>query len=334
MLVVKTPLIINPTSGPGDNELALEELIKALEEQGFSLEVSFTTPDEDGQGLAAQAAQAGAPLVIVAGGDGTLEAAARGLLHTQTALGIIPFGTRNNLSASLKIPSSFAQAAQIVAQGDTQAVDAGRVGDHFFIEVVGIGLEAALFPCGEDVKAGVQKRGLLGFFRGLLSGLTTFYQFRPHRLILRLDGRRVLRLRSLQVNICNSPRYGIEFSLAPDARMDDGKLDVVFLHNGSKWEHLRLFFSAMRGDRPTHARLETYPARRIEVSSRTPLEVHADGVCLGFTPVTVEVVPSALRVRVPTPELLAAFAAQQNPGSSELPELSAGEHKPQQAQAL
>jgi diacylglycerol kinase (ATP) len=172
---------------------------------------------------------------------------------------------------------------------------------------VGVGLEAALFPCGDNVKEGIKKNYWVAL-KSVFEGFKTFLQFRPHRLVLRFDNRQIRRLRTLQVNICNSSRYGVEFALAPEAKMNDGKLDVIYLDNPSKWEHLRQFFTATQGEQLSNKRLRTYRASKIEIRSYPPLDVHADGECLGTTPVTVEVVPKALWICVPTPELLATFA--------------------------
>ncbi|MBD1825049.1 YegS/Rv2252/BmrU family lipid kinase [Cyanobacteria bacterium FACHB-DQ100] len=304
---MNTRLIVNPTSGPVENPELLTDIAEALQTQGIQAEICTTTPDEDGEGLAADAAKAGAKLVIVAGGDGTIEAVARGLVHTQTMLGIIPLGTRNNIAASLNIPNDLTQAIQTLAEGEHGRFDMGKANNYYFMEVVGVGLEASLFPCGDEVKEGIKKNYLVAF-KSIFSGVKTFVQFSPHRLVLRFDGKRMRRLRTLQVNICNSPRYGVEFALAPEAKMNDGKLDVIYIDNPSKWDHLRHFFTAMRGEQLPHKRLNTYRASKIEVRSYPPLDVHADGECLGTTPVTVEVIPRALWICVPTPELLAKFA--------------------------
>ena len=304
---MNTRLIVNPTSGPLENPELLTDLAEALQTQGIQAEICTTTPDEDGEGLAADAAKAGAKLVIVAGGDGTIEAVARGLAHTQTRLGIIPLGTRNNIAASLNIPNDLTQAIQTLVEGEHGRFDMGKANNYYFMEVVGVGLEASLFPCGDEVKEGIKKNYLVAL-KSIFSGVKTFLQFSPHRLVLRFDGRRIRRLRTLQVNICNSPRYGVEFALVPEAKMNDGKLDVIYIDNPSKWDHLRHFFTAMRGNQLPHKRLNTYRASKIEVRSYPPLDVHADGECLGTTPVTVEVIPRALWICVPTPELLAKFA--------------------------
>ena len=299
-------LIVNPTSGTVENPQLLTDLMKLLQTQGIHAEICMTTPGENGQGFAAAAAKAKVQLVIAAGGDGTIEAVARGLVHTQSVLGIIPLGTRNNIAASLNIPNDLTQAVQILVKGKSSLFDMGKANDYYFMEVVGVGLEASLFPCGDEVKEAI-KKNYLAAFKSVLTGLKTFLQFKPHRLVLRFDGRRTRRPRTLQVNICNSPRYGVQFALAPEAKMNDGKLDVIYIDNPSKWDHLCHFFTAMNGECLPHQRLKTYQASKIEVRGYPPLEVHADGECLGITPVAIEVVPKALWICVPTPNRLAKF---------------------------
>ncbi len=303
---METKLIVNLTSGSVENPHLLGDLTDALKAQGIEVETFVTSPEENGEGLAKSAAKAGAKLVIVAGGDGTIEAVARGLIHSQTTMGIIPLGTRNNIAACLKIPNDPIKAIQILIEGDRNQFDMGKINDHYFMEVVGIGLEATLFPRGDEVKEGI-KKNYLAAFMSLISGIRTFLQFKHHRLFLRFDDKRLRSLRTLQVNICNSPRYGVEFALAPEAKMNDGKLDVVYIDRPSKWDHLRHFFSAMGGEKLNHARLKTYSAAKIEVKSYPPAEVHADGKFLGTTPIMVEVVPLAVWICVPNPELLAKF---------------------------
>lgn len=306
---MNTLLIVNPTSGPIENPQLLPTLKNAFQNQGIQVDVCTTTPDEDGEGLAAAAAKSGTTRVVVAGGDGTIAAVARGLAHTRTVLGIIPLGTRNNIAASLNIPTDITQAIRVLVEGDRGQFDLGKANNYYFMEVVGIGLEASLFPCGDEVKEGIKKNYLTAL-KNIFVGIKTFLQFKHHRLVLRFDGRKMRRLRTLQVNICNSPRYGVEFALAPEAKMNDGKLDVIYINKPSKWDHFRHFFAAMRGKHLPHERLKMYQVSKIEVRGHPPLDVHADGVCLGTTPVIIEVVPRAIWVCVPTPEILAKFAEE------------------------
>lgn len=306
---MNTLLIVNPTSGTAVNSDLIPELLNAFQQHNVDVEIEQTTPEEDGQQLAANAASQGVPLVIVAGGDGTIEAVVRGLVNTQTTLGIIPFGTRNNLAASLNIPNNFEQAVRVLKEGQSRLIDIGKVDGYYFLEVVGIGLEASLFPCGEDVKNTI-KNNYVAAIASLWNGFCTFFQFRPHHLTLKLDGKRRQRLHTLQVNICNTPRYGVEVVPSNDVQMDDGKLDIVYMKHPSKWDHLYYFFNTVTGQALEHKRLRTYQASKIEVESYPPLEVHADGTCIGHTPITIEAIPQALSVLTPTPELLAEFSAE------------------------
>ncbi len=301
-------LIVNPTSGPDDNAQLLPSLMAALEQHGIDVEVCITTPEEDGQGLAAAAAKSGADLVIAAGGDGTIEAVARGLVHTRTSLGIIPQGTRNNIAANLNIPTDLDQAIQVIKAGDRRFFDMGKANHHYFMEVVGIGLEATLFPHGDSFKEGM-KSNFWAAIKSFCVAIKTFFQFRRHGLMLRFDGRRIY-LRTLQVNVCNSSRYGVDFALAPHAQMDDGKLDLVYIDQPSKWDHLRQFFAAIRGNHLLHDRLGLHQTTAVEISSYRSLDVHADGKYIGTTPVMVEIIPQAIAICVPTPELLEAFTPE------------------------
>ncbi|ELR98105.1 diacylglycerol kinase family protein [Gloeocapsa sp. PCC 73106] len=295
-------IIFNPTSGTNLNSDLLPDLLNVFKHQNLKVEVELTTPEEDGQGLAATAANNGVPLVIVAGGDGTIASVVRGLLNTQTILGIIPMGTRNNLAVSLNIPTDPIQAAQVIVNGQVSTIDLGKVNEHYFLEVVGVGLEASVFSSGEEIKEGIKNNMRMEALKGFWHGLQTFLNFNHHRIVLRFDGKHKRRSRTWQVNICNSPRYGVEFTLAPDAKLDDGKLDIVYMDYPSKWEHLWHFFSAMRSQPFSNERLRIFQATKIEVKSRPPLDVHADGNPIGQTPITVEVLPKSLQVMVPTPE--------------------------------
>src|ERR1700730_9951409 len=181
---MRTILILNPASGASmlaSHEHSLEEnekaIVAALRAAGIEPEIWPTTPEENGYGLAQKAAREGAEMVIAAGGDGTLHAVASGLIGTNSTLGIIPMGTMNNIAHSLEIPAEVEKACAIIAQGETCHIDVGKVNDHIFLEVAGIGLEAALFPAAEEFKS----PGLLSSVHGAVKGLFTLLAFRPTR---------------------------------------------------------------------------------------------------------------------------------------------------------
>jgi len=147
---MRTVLILNPTSGISTKRMSVEDTEKAilqgLQACGIEQEVSYTTPEETGKGLATRAAAEHSELVIAVGGDGTIHAVANGLVSTHSTLGIIPTGTMINLAHSLNIPDTIPAACVAIATGEMRLIDVGKMNEQIFLEVAGVGLEASLFP--------------------------------------------------------------------------------------------------------------------------------------------------------------------------------------------
>lgn len=294
-------LILNPTSGIStvtEKRMSPEEtestIVEGLRAAGIEPHVYHTTPEDTGQGLAKRAAESGIELVIAAGGDGTIHAVANGLIGSKSILGIIPTGTMNNLARSLNIPDTIPAACTAIATGETRAIDVGTINKHAFLEVAGIGLEAALFPAAEEIK----KPGLLTTMRGAISGLKTLLTFKSARIRILVDERQRRPYHALQVTVCNAPFYGAHLQAAPEAVMDDGELDVVIYTNFSKLEYLRHAISISQGRRPYQPKITYLRVKSLRISANEPLDVQADGEHIGQTPVDVQVLPRALHVRV------------------------------------
>ena len=299
---MRAVLIINPASGvstitskdmtPEETEQAILEGLRALK---IEPEVYHTTPENTGQGLSTRAAQEGADIVIVAGGDGTIHAVARGLIGTQCVLGIIPLGTMNNLARSLNIPETIEAACSVIGSGETCAIDAGKINDQIFLEVAGVGLEAALFPLAEEIK----QPGLLSTLHGIIAGLLTLLTYHPVKISISYDEHRRRRYEALQVTVCNSPFYGVHLQAAPHALMDDGLLDVVVYRKFSKREYILHALSISLGKRAYQPKITYRRVKSLRITSEQPVEIQADGELQGHTPALVTVLPGTLQVKVP-----------------------------------
>ena len=295
-------LIINPTSGistvtsrdmtPEETE---ETILAELRALGIEPQVYHTTPEDTGQGLAARVANEGADIVIAAGGDGTIHAVARGLIGTQSVLAIIPTGTMNNLARSLNIPETIEAACAVIANGVTHAIDAGKINDQVFLEVAGVGLEAALFPLAEEIK----QPGFFSTLHGAIAGLITLLTYHPKKISISFDEHRRRPYQALQVTICNSPFYGAHFKVAPHPLMDDGLLDVVIYKNFSKLEYIQHAHSISQGKRAYQPKITYRRVKSLRIISEHPVEIQADGELHGHTPAVVTVLHGVLRVRVP-----------------------------------
>jgi len=312
-------LIMNPVSGVDEpNPMKLPDIITALEAEDIRAELAFTRPDESPTAIAQQAAQEEYDMVIVGGGDGTVSEVAKGLLHAAIPLGIIPIGTYNNIARSLNLPTNLTQACQVLAQGQIRTIDVGQaVGqadeEHYFFEAAGVGLDAALFPLGEEIKAGQWQR--------MIQALRLALSYQPQQIKLQFDRppstpalsttrqRRFLRrrpveqheiqLQALLVVVANGPYYGSGFTVAPEAIIDDGLLTVSLYRDFSKWELLRHFWSISRGQFQPNPKIQTYQVAEVRLNSKSPLPVHVDGHPIGELPVTFKVIRQALKVILP-----------------------------------
>lgn len=309
-------LIMNPISGDGQpNPMKLPEIIAALEAEDIRADLAFTQPEQSPAAIAAQAIQEDYDMIVVGGGDGTVSEVAKVLINQPIPLGILPAGTYNNIARSLNLPTDVVEACQVLARGQVQQIDVGLVNDdEFFFEAAGVGLDAALFPLGEEIKGGrwqrmwqaarlammyePQRLEIL-FDRPILEARVRPMQRRRFLRPGRAAKRRKLRLVALLVVIANGPYYGVGFTVAPDAVIDDGLLTVSIFRNFSKWELIRHFWSISRGQYHYSPKIETYRAAEIRLVSQNNLPIHIDGRPIGTLPATLKVIKHALNVIVP-----------------------------------
>ncbi|MBI4319896.1 MAG: diacylglycerol kinase family lipid kinase [Chloroflexi bacterium] len=295
-------LILNPIPWAQRAWNKLPEVVNLLEEAGIRVDLSFTKITEALTLSVRQAVEEGYSLVIVGGGDGTVSEVAGGLVGTGMPLGILPFGTFNNVAHSLGLPLDLAEAASNIAQANTVDIDVGVVGrrsftpsqfegvrDTFFFEAAGVGLDASVFPIGEEIKG--------GHYEKVLEGAMKFLGHRKANFTLVLDGKQV-KVRSPMVVVANGPYYGAGFTVAPQADLSDGTLDVICF-DCSKTEMVRQFALSARNRSHTELCLLPYRAREITIVPELPLPAHADGKPIGNAPITCRVLPRALRVIVP-----------------------------------
>jgi len=304
-------VIVNPVSGDHDPP-PVDDIEQQLIGHGITPHVVVTDTGRDAGDIARQAVANHVPLVIVAGGDGTVSQAGRELVHKECALGIIPLGTFNNIARGLSVPQEIDSACAVIGRGRLRAIDVGVVNaSHYFFEAAGVGLEAELFPVGEEIKSGRWLRlfdALRLAFRYRARHVTiefdrTVAAARAQQLARRPAGRRArtkryIRRKALMTNIANGPYYGSNFAVAP-ARLDDGVLTISVYHDFNKLDLLRHFRSIRGGRRRYSPRIEQYRAASVRITSSGALPVHADGDPVGTVPATFSVVRAALRVCVP-----------------------------------
>ena len=281
-------LIVNPAAGRRTaREDDVARCVDLLAAAGFDLVTRETGLDgPDAVELAAMARDQGYPTVIVAGGDGTVAAAAIPLLDRPVTLGILPFGSWMNIARGLGLPLSPVDAARVIARRRTRRCDVGEVEGKIFFETCGVGLDADIF--GAARLAERQRWGLAA---------RRIYRWaaRSPREIEVVVDEQVSRHEAVQVLIVNSPYYGWAFPIVPSADMTDGLLEVAVFPRLGRLQLLGVVLEIwLRGRPRTPPWIRRGQTVRISSSERMP--VHADGQIAGRLPVTVRCRAGALRV--------------------------------------
>ncbi len=233
--------------------------------------------------------------VVLAGGDGTMNAAAPALLETGLPFAIIPLGTGNDLARTLGIPEDPSVAARVAAEGRPRAIDVGLANDVPFFNVasVGFGVDLTRALTG-DAK---RRWGKLGY---AVAGLRVLARLRPFTATIRC-GDEVVRSRTVHVAVGNGRHYGGGMTVGERTEIDDGKLDVFSLEVGGVWGLLRLLPALRRGDHGRWQEVLTVEGQEIEIRTRRRRAVNTDGEITTRTPVLFRVLHGAVRVFVPPP---------------------------------
>jgi YegS/Rv2252/BmrU family lipid kinase len=232
-------------------------------------------------------------MVVLGGGDGTMNSAAPALMETGLPLGILPLGTANDLARTLGIPTDLEGAAQVVAAGRTRRIDLGEVNGHPFFNVASIGLSVDVT---RNLTREVKRRwGVFGYAAATLGAL---WHMRPFSAELRFDGS-AARVRTIQVAVGNGRHYGGGLTVEQDATIDDGQLNLYSLEFQRLWR-LALVYPAFRaGTHGMWQEVRTATCREAEIRTRRPRPVNTDGELTTSTPARFRVLPAAITVLAP-----------------------------------
>lgn len=286
-------VIINPRSGPGaaDKGHARASLAaQVLADLAEDVEITVTTSRGHARDLSAAALKRGVRLVVAWGGDGTINEVASSLLHTSAALGIVRSGSGNSLARELGVAARPEQALREALHGTPRTIDAGEIDGRPFFCIAGIGFDEHVARLFDRDASG--HRGFLTYLR-LAAREILSYRTDSYRV-----GDVMLR-RGLLIAIANTGQFGNGAVVAPDAKVDDGRLDVVTLDERSRFATVlalpRLYLGGLRQVRG----VAMTQVERVTIEGAQPIRFHADGEPgEGSTRIEIRVLPGALRVVV------------------------------------
>ena len=298
----KAVFLVNPAAGNGATGKRWPELAHRANMLGLTGETLFSERPGHLIELARGAVDGGATLVIAAGGDGTLNEVVNGIAGRDVELATIPLGTGMDFGRTYGIPKRFDDAVRVALDGATRTIDAGRVryrtwdgedAERWFANVGSVGMSGAVAQRANGMSKALG--GKATFFYALTR---VFLEWENTEVTVTLDdGER--RGRMHDVVVANGVWHGGGMKLAPDASPDDGLFDVVLIGDVGKVDFLTTAPKIYRGRHVAHAKVDVLRSKRVAVDSDERLPIEVEGEQVGTTPAVFEVVPGALRLRVP-----------------------------------
>ena len=327
--MVKNPmqaeLIYNPSGGQVVIRHELDNVVAFLERYGWSVTLRETSKPLEATELAHHAVNRGARVVIAAGGDGTVNEVANGLVNTDVALGVLPVGTTNSWALQMGIPALnpmlpgtqavkliaaleeriarplpanyyrkvLSDAARVLVDGCIVAVDMGELSGRYFLMWAGIGFDAAIAQSMPP-----KEKRALGSWAYVFPAIESAYRYSGTDVWLNLDGT-VIKVSTPLIVISNIQLYGGVMAIGAKACVNDAKLDVCIFKGGGFFTFVQQAMKVLSHRHLQDPKVEYHQCREIVVEPARSLPVHVDGEPFTRTPVTIRTVPSSLKVIVP-----------------------------------
>ncbi len=297
--------IVNPNAGNGKGQKDWERISGLFVKENIPVTAIFTKSKGDAINLAKEAIESGFRKIITVGGDGTLNEIVNGIFlqtacpATDISIGMIPVGTGNDWGRMFGIPLVYEGAVKVIRDNKVLSHDIGTItyfsGDElkkrYFINIAGIGFEALVVKKTNKQKDKGRSSNAIYFFN-LLSSLISFTKTNADIII---DGKRN-KCKIFSVNVGNGRYCGGGMRQTPDARPDDGLLDITVIKEMGRIEIIRNLKILYDGTILSHPKVDGYRSNNLRVETESLLFAEADGESLGHTPVEFGIIPSAVNI--------------------------------------
>ncbi|HRQ40675.1 MAG TPA: diacylglycerol kinase family lipid kinase [Chloroflexota bacterium] len=306
---MRVKVILNPYANRWHAGEKLELVTGAFTAVNITPDIHVTQAPGEGTAVARQAASE-FEAVVAAGGDGTINEVVNGLIQASGAdptlpFGVLPIGTANDLGDTIPLPRDLSQAVQIIANGHIRPIDAVRVSvhpgadghdiEHYFVNNCAIGMEPLVTLENTKIKR------LSGNARYFVALVRALIKLRAWEMDIRFDEATTFSGPAILLSVCNGPRTGGIFQMAPGAQFDDGYFDYIFAPDMPKHTVLALLPRLFKGTHIQHPRVQHGRARHITITCQPGTPIHADGELIADAAIRIEyeLLPGKVRLLAP-----------------------------------
>ena len=289
----KAVFIINLISGTSDKAAIPGLIDQYLDKTKFEYEIAVTQYAGHASEIAAKAKDDGVDVVVAVGGDGTVNEVARAIVHSSTALGIIPCGSGNGLARHLLLPLNVRKAIEVINRCEIRQLDYGIINDYPFFCTCGMGFDA--FVSMKFAEAG--KRGPITYVENVLrEGL----KYKPETYTIE-DENGTLQYKAFLISCANASQYGNNAYIAPQASMSDGLMDVIIMEPFDVFEAPQISIEMFSKTLDKNSKIKTFRTRHLHIHRDKPGVIHYDGdpVMTGAD-IDVELKPKGINIIVNT----------------------------------
>ncbi len=290
-------IICNPSSGKQKFQENIRHIQRMLQDDGKKVQIFYTEKKYDAKHFTIASCQSSTDLIVSVGGDGTLNEVVNGLLacERKVPLAIYPTGTANDFATYFGISTKVPDFYNMIKYGKEEVVDVGKANEHYFINVAAGGAITEVAH-----RASSESKTILGKMAYILEGAKDFPNqiFKPVTVKLTMNGE--TQEKEILFLLVSNTRYVGGFKqLMNRARTDDGKLDLLVVEKIPVKDFFNIFIKAINGSHLDHPKVFYKHIEKIEVVGKPAMEIDIDGEYLGETPVTIEVIPQAVKILKP-----------------------------------
>lgn len=285
--------IINPISGGKKKVDIPNAILTKIDHNKFDVDIRFTERAGHAQEISKQSVDEGIDIIVAVGGDGTINEVASEMIDSKSILGIIPRGSGNGLARHLGISRYVKKALGVINSTRTLKIDTASINGKAFISIAGVGFDAKV----AELFANSKKRGFLTYFKIIAEKYATY---RPKKYSITLDSGRTITTKALFISIANSNQFGYNTTIAPNAKLNDGKLDICIVKKPFLVEVPLIINLLLLRAIHLSPHVEIIPASKIIIVQSKNRKVNIDGEAVELgKELNIKVNPLSLNIIIP-----------------------------------